>query len=201
MKKIALSVLALTSFANATLIYPIPVNVEAGKNKAVLHVEDENTKYQASLYEWIQVNGKDKLIPVSEDEAVVYPPLFKAGKKQIKIVFLKNENKSKEKAYRIVLEELQTHKAKVNGSVVNIQKMFSVPVFVKPKEMTGNVNISCKDNKLTISNDSNVHLKVLFLNDNQVNQYILPDNSKTFEVSQKEGVIRTEDKEFKYQCK
>ncbi len=188
MKKIVLGSLALVSFANATLIYPIPVKVE--KNKAVLTVEDNNTKYQATLYRWIQEDGKDKLIPVSEDEAIVYPPLFKAGKKRLKIVLLKNDDRKTEKAYRIVLEELQTHKAKINGSMINIKKMFSIPVFVLPKEDKTNFKLKCDGNKLVVENTGNKHLKVLFINDKQVNSYILPENKKSFEIAKKQGTIR-----------
>ncbi|GAB6073277.1 hypothetical protein JCM14244_16540 [Venenivibrio stagnispumantis] len=204
MIKELLGFLAMSSImtqAYALSIYPIPVMLE--KNKAYLNIEDEGARYQATIYRWTQENGEDKLIPVKDDEMVVFPNIFKAnGKKSIKIIYLAKDNDDKkEKAYRLILDELDVKKIEdKDKNTLKLQKSLSIPVFIPAKNEILRADITCKDNTITIENKGNTHLKIIGIGDKQITDYVLPDSKKSYQVESKKGMITFEKFKQEYEC-
>lgn len=207
MLKEILSFLTISTFTSAsvayaqTTIFPIPVQVE--KNKAILTVRDDGTKYIAKIYRWIQKDGEDKLVEVDEKEATIFPYMFiaKPTGTPIKIVILK-EKENQEQSYRIILEEVKTNsmlnhvgdREKDNIETgISIQKSFSIPVFVRGKDEKVSYSISCKNKTINIENTGTKHIKIVTLDDRQENQYVLPGSIKRFSVENLAGIIKLSD--------
>lgn len=197
---LTISTFVPVSFASAqTTIYPIPVEVE--KNKTMLTVRDDGTRYIAKIYRWIQEGGEDKLLDVDDKEAVVFPSMFRARPEgiQIKIAILK-ERQEQEQAYRIILEEVKTEN-KIVESGISIQKVFSIPVFFRGKNEYSKYSISCKNKTIEIKNEGTKHIKIVGIDDKQENQYVLPGSFKQFSTDNKVGVLKLSDNSvIRYIC-
>jgi len=189
-------VITLLSTATFALqVYPIPINIDANQRYKELHVEQDTGKYQVYLKRWSQKDGKDILTDTKK--VVAYPKIIQAPKR-VKIYRKQKGEIKVEKAYRVILKELNI---KSSSGETKVVKTLSIPVFILPYIQNPKLNISCIDNVLELKNSGNMHYKVLSINGKKNMQYILPNQIKEVRNVEEKGMVKTNRGDLKYKCK
>jgi len=176
------------SFAHQFSIVPTQLSLTTKDPIGVLNVKNLDSKtviLQLSLKEWSQHLNKDSFRETTD--LIVTPPLFKLppGKTQlIRVAALTHADSSKEKAYRLFLEEVipaPEAMSSLKKDELTVALRISLPVFMEPlqppqQRLTWNIKQGLK-NDFTVT-AVNVGTKVVFINQlqafNQKTQPITP---------------------------
>lgn len=118
----------------ATSLQVAPVNIEvpapgAASKVTLSNSGDELVNAQVRIFKWVQIDGKDELVPTRE--VVASPPAVKLqpGKKSvIRIVRLSKSPAVVEETYRLVVDEVPKP-PKVGQAGVGFAVRYSIPVF------------------------------------------------------------------------
>lgn len=114
-------------------ISPTTLNIGPANTSAVCSVWNNGTvptSAQVRMFEWTQKNGQDALNPT--DEVAASPPTMTVAphdRQIVRIVNLSARAGTKERAFRLMLNELPSSRA-LSGSGVQVLIAFSVPVFM-----------------------------------------------------------------------
>lgn len=152
-------------------VIPIRLDFDKGTKSGVLTVKnraDESLNIQIKAFAWSQDNdGKDQYI---ESADLIYLPKIatvEKGGEQVIRTGLKFPATSREKSYRLFVEEIPKPR-KAESSTIAIAIRFGVPIFVKPvkEENAGEVtSLTLDKGKLDarIANSGNVHFNITSL--------------------------------------
>jgi fimbrial chaperone protein len=179
---ILISLLALSSMpvlanesSNMT-IQPMKIEVPADSQTASVTLTNNSGAdklYQATIYSWSQVNGKDELVPTNE--VIVFPPVIPMPAGVTKVVRLGIKPVAApgthERSYRLIVAEVPRQVNNVNG--VQFAYRFSLPIFIAPVgkitpdvSWTATLNPNHRQVSLTLNNDGA--------------GYVLPHNLKLY---------------------
>jgi fimbrial chaperone protein len=141
---LSLALLPPVSHAGEWQVVPIRLDLGAGAKSGVLTVKnksDETLNIQLKAYEWSQdSDGKDKYQDTSD---LIFMPkiatLEKQGEQVVR-VGIKIPATTREKTYRLFIEEIPKPRKAENSSIA-IAIRFGVPIFVKPlkEEVRGDI--------------------------------------------------------------
>ncbi|KYQ82448.1 pilus assembly protein [Acinetobacter lactucae] len=199
--------LSLSSTLSAATIRISPVNVEILSNQSASSISlfnqsNESTDLQIRVFEWVQKNGQDELIPT--DEIAISPPFLKLKPNDsynLRVVRINLSAISGEKTYRIIIDELpKPVDSRKAAQGINVLLRSSLPVFVVNKDAITKLNWKIDSNQkapsLNISNIGNRHalLNNLTLVDttanksypiqvNTVNGYILGQQTRSYSIN------------------
>ncbi|QWZ58916.1 fimbria/pilus periplasmic chaperone [Acinetobacter pittii] len=199
--------LSLSSTLSAATIRISPVNVEILSNQSASSISlfnqsNESTDLQIRVFEWVQKNGQDELIPT--DEIAISPPFLKLKPNDsynLRVVRINPSAIAGEKTYRIIIDELpKPVDSRKAAQGVNVLLRSSLPVFVVNKDAITKLNWKIDSNQkapsLNISNIGNRHalLNNLTLVDttanksypiqvNTVNGYILGQQTRSYSIN------------------
>ncbi|ARD28516.1 molecular chaperone [Acinetobacter lactucae] len=199
--------LSLSSTLSAATIRISPVNVEILSNQSASSISlfnqsNESTDLQIRVFEWVQKNGQDELIPT--DEIAISPPFLKLKPNDsynLRVVRINPAAISGEKTYRIIIDELpKPVDSRKAAQGINVLLRSSLPVFVVNKDAITKLNWKIDSNQkapsLNISNIGNRHalLNNLTLVDttanksypiqvNTVNGYILGQQTRSYSIN------------------
>ncbi|QXA08572.1 fimbria/pilus periplasmic chaperone [Acinetobacter pittii] len=199
--------LSLSSTLSAATIRISPVNVEILSNQSASSISlfnqsNESTDLQIRVFEWVQKNGQDELIPT--DEIAISPPFLKLKPNDsynLRVVRINPSAISGEKTYRIIIDELpKPVDSRKAAQGINVLLRSSLPVFVVNKDAITKLNWKIDSNQkapsLNISNIGNRHalLNNLTLVDttanksypiqvNTVNGYILGQQTRSYSIN------------------
>ncbi|WP_373358865.1 molecular chaperone [Acinetobacter lactucae] len=199
--------LSLSSTLSAATIRISPVNVEILSNQSASSISlfnqsNESTDLQIRVFEWVQKNGQDELIPT--DEIAISPPFLKLKPNDsynLRVVRINPAAISGEKNYRIIIDELpKPVDSRKAAQGINVLLRSSLPVFVVNKDAITKLNWKIDSNQkapsLNISNIGNRHalLNNLTLVDttanksypiqvNTVNGYILGQQTRSYSIN------------------
>ncbi|WP_368678726.1 molecular chaperone [Acinetobacter lactucae] len=199
--------LSLSSMLSAATIRISPVNVEILSNQSASSISlfnqsNESTDLQIRVFEWVQKNGQDELIPT--DEIAISPPFLKLKPNDsynLRVVRINPAAISGEKTYRIIIDELpKPVDSRKAAQGINVLLRSSLPVFVVNKDAITKLNWKIDSNQkapsLNISNIGNRHalLNNLTLVDttanksypiqvNTVNGYILGQQTRSYSIN------------------
>ncbi|EOQ73214.1 molecular chaperone [Acinetobacter lactucae] len=199
--------LSLSSTLSAATIRISPVNVEILSNQSASSISlfnqsNESTDLQIRVFEWVQKNGQDELIPT--DEIAISPPFLKLKPNDsynLRVVRVNPAAISGEKTYRIIIDELpKPVDSRKAAQGINVLLRSSLPVFVVNKDAITKLNWKIDSNQkapsLNISNIGNRHalLNNLTLVDttanksypiqvNTVNGYILGQQTRSYSIN------------------
>jgi len=194
MKKLIGLAAIISTAAFALQVYPIPIKMDSSIRYKELHIEQDRGKYQVFIKTWNQNKGEDILRDTKD--VVAYPKLIQAPKR-VKI-YRKQKGKIEiEKAYRIILKELNV---KPTPGETKLVKTLSIPVFIEPVSKNPKLEVSCYGDVLKFKNSGNIHYKILSINKNKNMQYILPNQIKEVQHVGVSGTVKTNRGDFKYQC-
>ncbi|MCU4349696.1 fimbria/pilus periplasmic chaperone [Acinetobacter lactucae] len=199
--------LSLSSTLSAATIRISPVNVEILSNQSASSISlfnqsNESTDLQIRVFEWVQKNGQDELIPT--DEIAISPPFLKLKPNDsynLRVVRINPAAISGEKTYRIIIDELpKPVDSRKAAQGINVLLRSSLPVFIVNKDAITKLNWKIDSNQkapsLNISNIGNRHalLNNLTLVDttanksypiqvNTVNGYILGQQTRSYSIN------------------
>ncbi|MDD9317525.1 molecular chaperone [Acinetobacter lactucae] len=199
--------LSLSSTLSAATIRISPVNVEILSNQSASSISlfnqsNESTDLQIRVFEWVQKNGQDELIPT--DEIAISPPFLKLKPNDsynLRVVRINPSAIAGEKTYRIIIDELpKPVDSRKAAQGINVLLRSSLPVFVVNKDAITKLNWKIDSNQkapsLNISNIGNRHalLNNLTLVDttanksypiqvNTVNGYILGQQTRSYSIN------------------
>ncbi|WP_182002620.1 fimbrial biogenesis chaperone [Acinetobacter lactucae] len=199
--------LSLSSTLSAATIRISPVNVEILSNQSASSISlfnqsNESTDLQIRVFEWVQKNGQDELIPT--DEIAISPPFLKLKPNDsynLRVVRINPSAIAGEKTYRIIIDELpKPVDSRKAAQGINVLLRSSLPVFVVNKDAITKLNWKIDSNQkapsLNISNIGNRHalLNNLTLIDttanksypiqvNTVNGYILGQQTRSYSIN------------------
>ncbi|MCG9510559.1 fimbria/pilus periplasmic chaperone [Acinetobacter pittii] len=199
--------LSLSSTLSAATIRISPVNVEILSNQSASSISlfnqsNESTDLQIRVFEWVQKNGQDELIPT--DEIAISPPFLKLKPNDsynLRVVRINPAAIAGEKTYRIIIDELpKPVDSRKAAQGINVLLRSSLPVFIVNKDAITKLNWKIDSNQkapsLNISNIGNRHalLNNLTLVDttanksypiqvNTVNGYILGQQTRSYSIN------------------
>ena len=199
-------VFAFSANAASFQVSPVRANLSAVEKTSVFefyNTADEEVSVQVDVKKWMQENGQEKFEKTRDLVAV--PAIFKmqAGKKQVvRIALLKPQASDVEEAYRLFFTELPGPQKKENTNV-KMRLRISVPVFIKPTEITLAPqlvlsNFDSVEKTITVNNPSNQHVQILefLLNTTEgveikssAGAYLLPKQANTFKLNIPPGAV------------
>ncbi|MCX7770913.1 MAG: fimbria/pilus periplasmic chaperone [Proteobacteria bacterium] len=152
-------------------ISPIRVELSPQDKSASITVFNEDKhpiNFQVKAMEWTQdEKGKDNY--KESEDIIFFPKVFtiEPGKERLIRIGIKNINPSKERTYRLFVEEVPQTDRK-NGVAVQIALRFGVPIFIKPLKEETNWEIIKKSVEkgsfvLEIQNKGNHHFNILYV--------------------------------------
>jgi fimbrial chaperone protein len=159
-------------FAGEWRVAPIKLELGSDARSGVISVVNEGTgKFQVQMkaYLWEQdADGKDQL---TETKDLIFFPkimVFEKPEERILRVGIKSPASTKEKTYRLFIEEIPEPK-KADGTNIAVAIRFGVPIFVKPlkKELKGEITkleLIKGDFRITVKNTGNVHFIITEMN-------------------------------------
>ena len=181
-----------TAVAGTFSISPLRVELAANKRIEALTVrneQDSEVVIQATVQEWTQVNGEDRL--TQTHDAFATPAVFTLaakGQQVVRVALRRSADANRELTYRLILQEVPAALPKTfNGLQVSLR--LSLPVFVAASGATAKSSLSWRanwtgDGKLSVeaANAGNAHIQVadfvLQLSDGKlhgsVSKYVLP---------------------------
>jgi fimbrial chaperone protein len=156
-------------------IQPMTMDLSSGVKSGVFSVINngsEKIDFQVSLREWNQdEKGKDVLTDTKD--IIFFPTVMSVEAKSQRAIRigLKTAPSLKEKTYRLLVQEIPTHKNTDDGVKKNIKAgvaiafRFSMPIFVKPLKpeesyIIDRIEMSKGVVKATVRNTGNVHVKL-----------------------------------------
>jgi fimbrial chaperone protein len=160
--------LASTALAAGALrLYPVRIELSGGESVQTMTITndgDEATRLQLRVFGWRQVGGEDVLEETRD--ILANPGLFEVKPRgtQIARFGLRTTSDAREKAYRVILEEVPTGRPSTPGEVKTLLRI-SVPIFVPPA--VPRVQLSWHSARaadggiaLQIRNSGNVHVQL-----------------------------------------
>ena len=151
--------------AESLTLWPVSLRLEPGRTVSTLHLENRDDKvhaFQARAFIWTQSGGTDQLIPT--DELQLSPPLgqLDAGGKQLLRLMLRQPATDREKAFRVLIDELP--QASSQG-VVSLALRMSIPVFAEPAapvdaDLRWTVSRDAGGLRLSATNPGGAHVKL-----------------------------------------
>lgn len=148
-------------------IKPIKVSFNArtkAEKLSVTNVSEDDLTIQVTAFKWSQDNeGKD--IYEKTSDIVVFPKVLKIPKGEERIIRIGTNAKpdTRERTYRVYVEEIPIETKKEEGATLRIAMKFGIPVFVGPVKGEGEVSIESLDVKkgnaaVKVRNNGNAHL-------------------------------------------
>lgn len=145
------------------MIWPVDPVITAEQQAVAIWVENrglQTASLQARVMEWTQVDGEEQFTP--QKEVVVSPPIstIPVGKRQmIRLIATQPAPPDKEKAYRLVMDELPAPADQASPQAtgqasmgIQLQVRYAIPLFVygsgaqpyRPAKPLGNLSFSAK---------------------------------------------------------
>jgi fimbrial chaperone protein len=165
-----LGFMAAASPVSAASLQVSPVRLDlpakaAASKITLLNKSDESVSAQVRIFKWVQVGGKDKLVPTRD--VVASPPIAKLepGKTNvIRIVRTAKTPVAAEESYRLLVDELPPAASKAKGNVSFVLR-YSIPVFfAAPTSGEPQLNWSIESNgkhtTLIVANPANRHARI-----------------------------------------
>lgn len=159
-------------FAGDFSVSPIRLFLDNRAKTGSITVKNEGNEalnVQMKAYVWSQ-DSKGKDVYTETSDIVFFPKMMKLNgrEEQVLRVGIKTPATSKEKTYRLFIEEIPKP-TKQAGQVVRVAIKFGVPIFVKPiqeekKIELENVTMSEGVLNIRIRNSGNVHFNIDSLN-------------------------------------
>lgn len=153
--------------AGTLQVSPINIQVSSGANTAVQNLENKGTTVinaQIRAFKWVQVNGKDKLVPTKD--VVASPPALKlkpGAKATVRIVRLVKTPVVGEETYRLIIDDLPPPPDS-NGGTVSFAVRHAIPVFFQAAGIQSNVSWTAKMDGstllLTATNSGQLHSRI-----------------------------------------
>lgn len=135
-----LAFLLTFSLSHGTVLYPIPVEIK-----------------QRVGYLWIEGRpGQTFEVQTESQDLIAYPPVLRLnreGKGTVRLAF-KRQAEDTELFSRVILKEVKTSEG------LDFVYSFSIPVYQPPKRQEVKVSLTCKDRRISIRNEGNVHVKI-----------------------------------------
>ncbi|OUJ88095.1 pilus assembly protein, partial [Acinetobacter nosocomialis] len=198
--------LCVPTFVDAASIRLSPISLEMVDNQtasslSIYNQSSESSNFQTRVFEWLQVDGKDQLIPT--DDVVISPPVFKLpsdGSFNLRVVRVNATPVTDEKAYRIILDELpQPVDSRKVSQGVTVLLRSSLPLFVVNKNAFAQINWKIENSQnqpfLVLNNTGTRHALLSYLSIidkttnnsypipvNTVNGYILKKKMKSYAI-------------------
>jgi fimbrial chaperone protein len=149
-------------------VYPMKLYLDMGTKSGIVTVindGDEDIDMRINAREWAQDDDGDDLYTDTRD-LVFFPKIIKLGGKQERIVRvgIKGPSATKEKTYRVFIEEVPSRKPD-SGAQVAIAMRFGIPVFSRPSngESAGeieDVRVEKGAINLVLNNKGNIHYHI-----------------------------------------
>ncbi|WIG97425.1 fimbria/pilus periplasmic chaperone [Myxococcus sp. SDU36] len=137
----ALEWLAMGAASAAEIdVSPVRLELDSGARGVVMNVRNkssESTRFQASVYSWVQdEEGRMSLAPTQD--LFFFPSLLtlEPGESRPIRVGSSSAPQDTERSFRIVVEELPPLQPSTQVTGLNVLTRVSVPVFVAPKKKT-----------------------------------------------------------------
>ncbi|MBW3568285.1 MAG: fimbria/pilus periplasmic chaperone, partial [Proteobacteria bacterium] len=120
-------------------VSPIIRDIPAETGIAVFEItnqDDQPLSFQVQAFSWTQRNGEDVREPA--EDLLVVPPVatVAADRTQIVRVALRNPDRSREHAYRVVIRELPKQDEDSRGLALQTLLAFDVPLFFAAEDAT-----------------------------------------------------------------
>lgn len=119
---------------NSVLIWPIDPKILSGDKATELWLENRGeatTLMQVRVFSWMQVEGQEQY--QTQQTVVASPPLVRiepGQKQQVRLISQTPPPAGKERAYRVLLDEIPTpQKPGENQAGLSFQMRYSVPLF------------------------------------------------------------------------
>jgi len=133
---------AAVQAANFT-VSPVLRDIPANTDIAVFEItnqHDQPLSLQVHAYAWQQRDGEDVRVPA--EDLLIVPPVATVppNKSQIVRVALRNPDRSREHAYRVVIRELPKQDETSRGFALQTLLAFDVPLFFAPDKGTHELN-------------------------------------------------------------
>lgn len=154
-------------WAGGFQVYPIRVFLNASESSTLMTVRNdgsERLRLQVSVMAWDQ-NKQGEMILNPTEDIIFYPTLLtiNPGDQRNLRVGTHTKEVSKEKSYRIFVEELPPNE-KLQSSGVRFLTKVSIPIFLQPRkvETKGTIDqLTMRKGELSfdIKNDGNVHIQ------------------------------------------
>jgi fimbrial chaperone protein len=172
-KKLLLGFLALfpgLCLAASVNIAPVRLELDPGARKSSFKIVNPSTEpvlFQLQAVKWTQENGED--IYTETKDLIINPPIasIEPGTYQLVRVGLKAaQNPATEHAYRIIATQVPSETEKSGGVQLKTVLKISVPLFVRPKKPTTDLNFITKrlpdgTLELQLLNKSNRHIQIM----------------------------------------
>ncbi|QQR88796.1 MAG: fimbria/pilus periplasmic chaperone [Myxococcales bacterium] len=157
-------------------VNPTRLDLKSVKSSAMLalrNTSNDDLRFQIEAFEWKQsLDGKVELKPTQD--VIFFPRILSidAGKaRNIRVGLNKASRKNKqadngalsrEKTYRIIVQELPSRKTKQDAQQIQILTRMSIPIFVAPKTPITKVSLGKATAKegcfsFDVKNEGNVH--------------------------------------------
>jgi len=155
------------SWAGNFQVYPIRVTLNANESTTLMTVKNdgaEKLRLQISVMAWDQSKQGEMLLKPTED-IIFYPTLLSidSGDQRNLRVGTHTKEVAKEKAYRIIVEELPPNE-KLQSTGVRFLTKVSIPIFIQPRkvETKGAIDqLTLRKGELSfdLKNNGNVHIQ------------------------------------------
>ncbi|HEX6805935.1 MAG TPA: fimbria/pilus periplasmic chaperone [Terriglobales bacterium] len=135
---ILLLCIAVRSDGASLTVAPVRLELSAARPYTVLRVTNnasESVTLHARAFRW-SFDAKDDVLTAT-DEVILNPPMATMRPKAVQIIRIGLRSRmesSVEETYRIIVEEVPTSKAKVEGTQISTILKMSIPVFVTPRK-------------------------------------------------------------------
>ncbi len=194
-------------------VNPIRVYISPNKNTAVIEINNftKNKMFiETEIYKW-DIDNNGKFILQETEDVVVVPPYIELegkGKQLVKVAFLGEFDRYKQKSYRLILKQIpqeidiEESPDEVKAGI-QVVLHISIPVFVNPieKKLFYNLSIEPVDVSeerviLSVANTGNAFAKItkviLYHSEEEIFskdtfQYILPDRKINFLIENRKG--------------
>lgn len=172
--KFALTVALLVSSSALAGTFEVkPTSVSLDDNRApgsvsVINTGKESVRFQVKAVAWTQ-NERGEMALSPTKDVVVYPSLFTvpAGSTQSVRVAVVAQRGAKERAYRILVEELPSPRpeSERTGNEIRVLMHMGIPVFLAPSsasKFAGSVEAALDGGKvhITARNQGSIHVRV-----------------------------------------
>jgi fimbrial chaperone protein len=163
---------AATATAGEWRVAPIRLDLGSDTRSGVISVLNEGAgKFQVQMraFKWEQdADGKDQLTETSD--LIFFPKIMIFDKPEERILRagIKIPATTKEKTYRLFIEEIPEPK-KAEGTSIAVAIRFGVPIFIKPlkEEAKGEISglqLTKGECRVTVKNSGNVHFVINAIN-------------------------------------
>lgn len=152
-----------TASAASLNVTPVRAEISADTRIAVFEVRnlgEITTPIQVQAFSWSQVDGKDVRTPASD--LLVVPPVTEIAPKgtQLVRIALRDNERSRERPYRVVIRELPAQGDDNGGFRLNTLLAFDIPLFFLPADGAWSLDWKAHPDGIEVRNNGSMHARL-----------------------------------------